>query len=260
MIKEKKISNRNKFFDKIIKSPERSQHVLTMFSEIAPRYDVMNRIMSLGLDLYWRRLAIKKANFNKGSSILDIGIGTGDMAREVIRQISDTNVVGLDNCPELVKWGQSKKAIKSVKWTIGDGRQLPFSDNSVDGVVAAFSIRNIPDLSFVFSEIYRVIAPGGKIVILDMVKPNSYLFNKIFKFYFKYIIPKLGKLVGSDPEAYTYLLPSIEHFYSSRELQNKLQSLGCSKIFTRDLMFQTVTICIYAKDKVNIVTDRRCCF
>lgn len=238
--------------DRIFKSPkDKIKYVNTLFTKIAPRYDFMNFILSLGLDQSWRRLAVQKARFAPGGRILDLGIGTGDMAFEVMRQVDESQIIGLDICAEIMNRGRSKIKLqnvpKSIQWVMGTGDYLPFPDHIFDGVVAAFSVRNMPNLPCIFSEIYRVIVPGGKLVLLDMVKPNGYFFQKLFKFYFQYIIPRLGKWFGSHPEAYTYLITSIENFYSSEGLRNALQNLGCRDIISKDIMFNTVTICIGTK-------------
>ncbi len=218
-----------------------------MFSKIAPRYDLLNRIMSLGRDLSWRKLAIREAAFAENSLILDLGAGTADMAREVLRANSDSTVIGYDNCTDLIQIGLKKVPAKSMKWIIGDGRKLPFRSETFNGVVAGFSVRNIPELNFVFGEIYRILKPDGKIVVLDMVKPERTLFKKIFRFHFTYIVPLLGKLIGSDPDAYSYLLPSIENFYTSKELHHQLVNLGCKQVRSQDLMVKTVSLCIGIK-------------
>lgn len=203
--------------------------------------------MSLGRDLSWRKLAIRKAAFPEKSTILDLGAGTADMALEVIRAHRDATVIGYDNCTDLIEIGQGKVPGRRMKWIIGDGRKLPFQAKAFDGVVAGFSVRNIPDLNFVFEEIYRILKPGGKIVVLDMVKPERKLFKKIFRLHFTYIIPLLGKIIGSDPDAYSYLLPSIENFYTSKELQQQFIKIGCKNVQSRDLMFKTVSLCVGTK-------------
>jgi len=218
-----------------------------MFARIAPRYDFLNRIMSLGRDVTWRKLAVKKAGFAEGATILDLGTGSGDMAQEVLRHTPNAWVIGYDNCAELLNIGRAKISDNAITWLIGDGQRLPFVDQAFTGVVAAFSLRNMSDLSFVFSEIYRVLAPAGKLVFLDMVKPVGFIYKLIFKFHFKYIVPRLGKWLGSDPEAYHYLLPSIENFHTADELKAMLQQADFQQITAQHLMLRTVAICIGTK-------------
>lgn len=240
------INNKTKF-RQIIDSPDRVDHVKNMFAKIAPRYDLLNRIMSLGRDLSWRRIAVRRAGFTTGSFVIDLGVGSGDMAREVLTQVKDSTIVGYDNCPELMEIGKNKISSQQLIWVVGDGRSFPFQANCFQGLVAAFSIRNMPQRDQVFAEIYRVLKPGGKVVILDMVRPRNTLFKFIFRFQFKYIVPVLGRLLGSDPDAYSYLLPSIENFYTAIELADKLKSIGCTEVYSKDLMFKTVSLAIGIK-------------
>ena len=241
------ISEKFDKYQKVFESKERAGYVRQMFSKIAPRYDMLNRIMSLGRDLSWRKLAIREADFPENSLILDLGAGTADMALEVFRAHDSATVIGYDNCDDLIRIGQHKVPDKSMKWIIGDGRKLPFPSATFDGIVAGFSVRNIPEPDFVFREMYRILKPDGKIVILDMVKPEGNLFKKIFRFHFTCIVPVLGKLIGSDPDAYSYLLPSIENFYTSKELHYQLINIGCKQVRSQDLMLKTVSLCIGTK-------------
>lgn len=221
-----------------------------MFARIAPRYDLMNRIMSLGMDLRWRRVAVRKAGLPAGSTVLDLGAGSGDVSRILLEHDPGYYVVSFDICPELIAYGRHKfEAVSECsRWMAGDGRFLPFSAECFNGVFAAFSLRNMADLSQVFDEIKRVLRRGGKIVILDMTQPDHWFYKKIFNFHFKYIVPRLGKWLASDPEAYLYLMPSIKNFYKANELKEKLSELGFSKIQIKKIMFQIVTLCIGTKN------------
>lgn len=232
-------------------SDERIQTVKWMFAQIAPRYDLMNRVMSLGLDMIWRRTAIRKAQFQSGDRILDLGTGSGDMVAELVRNIPDCMILAFDNCPELINIGRKKEEFHRISnpihWLLGDGRTLPFREETFNGIVAAFSIRNIPDLPLVFNELYRVTLPGGKIVILDMVQPAPKFYRFLFRFYFKWIVPLLGKFLGSHSDAYKYLYPSIKNFYSEKKIIETLKEIGCQQVNVKKFIFQMVTLCIGIK-------------
>ncbi len=232
-------------------SEEKIRSVKWMFAQIAPRYDLMNRLMSWGLDMIWRRTAIRKAQFQPGSRILDLGTGSGDMVAELAKKIPDCTLLAYDNCPELLRIGQKRKVFRKIstpiQWLLGDGRFLPFREKSFDGVVAAFSIRNMPDLPLVFNELYRVTVPGGRIVILDMVQPAPKFYQFLFKIYFKWIVPIWGKLLGSHSEAYRYLYPSIKNFYSEKKIIESLKEIGCQQVISKQFVFQMVTLCIGIK-------------
>ncbi|MBN2092942.1 ubiquinone/menaquinone biosynthesis methyltransferase [candidate division KSB1 bacterium] len=241
-----------KFSDKLfLNSEERIRTVKKMFAQIAPRYDLMNRLMSWGLDIVWRRTAIRSAQFQPGSRILDLGTGSGDMAAELSQKIADCTIFAYDNCPELLIIGRNRKEFQKfsnpVHWLIGDGRFLPFREKSFDGIVAAFSIRNMPDLPLVFHELYRATVPNGKIVILDMVQPTPKFYQFLFKFYFKWIVPIWGKFLGSHSEAYRYLYPSIKNFYSEKKIVEALKEIGCKQVISKKFIFQMVTLCIGIK-------------
>lgn len=230
---------------------QRAKAVQRMFSRISRRYDLLNRVMSLGQDLRWRRQAIRPAQFSPRSRILDLGIGTGDMARIVLQFMPDCQVIGFDNCPELMHLGRQNNgfpaAPDSLRWVLGDGRCLPFADRVFDGVVAGFSVRNIPETPAVLAEVYRILKPGGKFVLLDMVAPAGKFNRWIFETHFKYFVPVLGRLLGSDPDAYGYLYTSIVNFYSSARLRQAFEEHGFHTVCSQDVMFKTVTICTGTK-------------
>jgi demethylmenaquinone methyltransferase/2-methoxy-6-polyprenyl-1,4-benzoquinol methylase len=233
------------------KPHERTAYVNQLFARIAPKYDYMNRLMSLGQDLTWRRKAIKKAAFEPDSTILDLGVGSGDMSKMLLEEVPGVNVVGFDICEELIAEGRRKPALQSqsnpIQWLIGDGRMLPFADHRFDGIVAGFSIRNIPELPKVFREMYRVVKPGGKIVLLDMVEPENPVLRALFKTYFKYIIPPVAQYFATDPEAYCYLYPSIVNFHTAAKIRQSFIELACKEVESEDLMLQMVTICVAQK-------------
>jgi len=243
--------NSYEYLFKTSNTAERTRQVRDLFSKIAGRYDFMNRMMSLGLDLRWRHLAIQEAKFKPGSRILDLGIGTGDMAVKLLQQVPNCRLVGIDNCWDLMRLGQRKPRLKraspAIQMVQGDGRFFPFDENTFDGVVAGFSVRNIPDSPRVFSEIYRVLVPGGKCVLLEMVPPDGKLNQMLFKLYFKRLVPLLGKWFGSDLEAYAYLYPSIKNFLSAPQIKQALPAAGFTSVSIQNFMFRIITLCIAEK-------------
>jgi demethylmenaquinone methyltransferase/2-methoxy-6-polyprenyl-1,4-benzoquinol methylase len=228
-------------------SVERAGYVRSLFTKAAPRYDAMNRLMSLGRDRFWRRRAVKIAGIPAVSRLLDLGVGTGDLTVQILTQVPGCRVVGLDNCPELADLGRMKPKLGLVEWRTGDGRSLPFVDRSFDGVLAAFSIRNMPELPKVFSEIHRVLAPGGTLVILDMVQPSGLFARTFFRLYFGRVVPVLGRLFGSDPEAYLYLYHSILRFFSTPALRRALGAAGFEERRVEERMLKMILIWIGAK-------------
>ena len=243
---EGKMSGKGSKYEELVKSSEKTSTVKKMFSDIAPRYDLMNRILSLGRDLSWRRVAVRDADFDTDDVILDLGAGTGDVAREIIRSGKYKKIYGMDICEDLILHGRKKSEFQesneALLWILGDGRYLPFVSDSLDGIIAGFSVRNMANLSGVFSEIRRTLKPGGKLRILDMVQPGKGLFRWIFRMHFRYIVPVLGRLMGSEPGAYEYLLPSIENFHSAESLKTTFIDMGFKKVRVRKFMFNTVAL------------------
>jgi demethylmenaquinone methyltransferase / 2-methoxy-6-polyprenyl-1,4-benzoquinol methylase len=232
-------------FDRV----ERVEYVRSLFGRAAPRYDAMNRLMSVGRDRFWRRRAVGIAELPAAGRLLDLGIGTGDLAVEILARVPGCRVVGLDNCSELTDLGRVKPRLGSVKWRTGDGRALPFPDCSFDGVLAAFSIRNMPDLPKVFSEIHRVLVPGGKLVILEMVQPTAVFARALFRLYIGRVVPVLGRFFGSDPEAYLYLFQSILRFYTSSTLRRVLGAAGFEEKRAEERMLKIILIWIGIKEE-----------
>jgi demethylmenaquinone methyltransferase/2-methoxy-6-polyprenyl-1,4-benzoquinol methylase len=220
------------------------QEVRRMFSRIAPRYDLLNRVMSLGLDLSWRRHAVEKAGFPPGGRILDLESGTGDMAREILRHDAGSRVFGVDNCPGMLAQARKKRETKRVRWIVADGGVLPFSSGEFDGASAAFVLRNLPDASGAISEIRRVLRRRGRLALVDMVRPEGEICGAVFHVHLHRIVPALDRLLGSDPDAYSYLPGSIESFYSARRLREAFSKCGFVEVYFQEIMCRTVVICI----------------
>jgi len=237
------------------KTPQqKEQYITNLFSSIEKNYDFTNRVMSLGLDMGWRKKAIQKANFNDESLLLDVAAGTGDMSLAALKIKPEAQIIGLDFCRPLLQKAQSKfektNPDKAVNWIEGNGLQLPFKDASFDGAFTGFSLRNVAEVKTLFSELYRITKPGGKIVSLEMVKQHQRIPKLIFAIHFKRIVPFLGNLLSSNPEAYSYLPLSIENFFTADKLTDEISSVGWHNVTYKLKMFGFVAIHVGEKLKV----------
>ena len=244
-------SEKNPFAGRFETSEQKKNYVLNLFTSIPDHYDNMNRVMSLGLDMGWRRKAIRLANFKKDGILLDLATGSGDMILAARKYLSGAKIIGLDFCEPLMRLAQEKVNGKfnhqSVTWVQADAMKLPFENNSLDGAFTAFALRNVIEVKQVFSELYRVIRCGGKVVSLEMVRQNNPVLKKMFSFYFKNIIPRLGRWFTSYPDAYSYLPLSIENFYTADELSELISGIGWKNVQHNPLMFQNVAIHVAEK-------------
>ena len=236
----------NPFAGRFETSDEKKKYVLNLFSSIPDHYDNMNRVMSLGLDMNWRRKSIRLANFKTDGYLLDLATGTGDMILAAKKSLPNANFIGLDFCEPLMRVAQVKVNGKfnpaRLNWIQGDAMALPFEDSSLDGAFTAFALRNVISVKQVFTELFRVIRPGGKLASLEMVKQSNPTLKRLFSFYFKHIIPRLGRWLTSYPDAYSYLPLSIENFYTADELSGLLESIGWKNVQHHPVMFRNVAI------------------
>lgn len=248
---QKNTIKKNPFAGRFETSEEKKKYVLNLFSSIPDHYDHLNRVMSLGLDMGWRRKSIRLANFKKDGLLLDLATGTGDMILAAEPSLPKAKIVGLDFCEPLMRLAQEKVNGKfhqhQVSWIQGDALELPFADNSYDGAFTAFALRNVISVKQVFAELYRVIRPAGKVVSLEMVRQSYRVRQKIFSFYFRQIIPRLGRWLTSYPDAYSYLPLSIENFYTADELSKLISDVGWKNVKHHPLMFRNVAIHVGVK-------------
>jgi demethylmenaquinone methyltransferase/2-methoxy-6-polyprenyl-1,4-benzoquinol methylase len=214
--------------------------VRSMFDRIAGVYDVMNRVMTAGLDRHWRERAVDRAAVGPGDSALDVCCGTGDLAFELARRIGPTGrVVGSDFSERMLKLAREKElagrssngagAAAPVEFEWGDAMELPYSDGSFDAVTVGFGVRNLTDVQAGVSELGRVLRPGGRLVILEITQPQKPPLSIFFSLWFDRIVPVLGRLAG-DPEAYSYLPDSVRNFPPPRELGAIMDRAGLDEI------------------------------
>jgi len=208
----------------------KKNQVRQMFNNIAGRYDFLNRFLSLGIDRGWRKKAIALIRAQSQPRILDIASGTGDLAIEMAQQIKGARVTGLDLAPEMLRIGrqkaQKKQLSSSITFVEGDAENLPFQDNTFEVITVAFGVRNFEQPEKGLKEMNRVLKPGGQLIILEFSKTESRVFKGLFNFYFKYILPKIGRLLSRDAKAYQYLYESVQAFPSGNEFLKMLNRNG----------------------------------
>ena len=213
-----------------------------MFSHIAPRYDLMNRLMTVGQDMRWRREVIRRADLPARGRLLDLGAGTGDLARLGLHQYPGCHVAAADFTVEMMREGRKNPSSAELLWSAADALNLPFADETFDAVVSGFLLRNVTDLSRSLSEQNRVLKPGGRIVALDTTRPRSSLLSPFIRFHLHVVIPTLGGWLACQPAAYRYLPESTEQFLSAEQLAVSMQAAGFRKIGYHLLMFGTAAI------------------
>jgi demethylmenaquinone methyltransferase/2-methoxy-6-polyprenyl-1,4-benzoquinol methylase len=228
----------------VLPPPEqKATHVRAMFGRIARRYDLMNRLMTLGRDRAWRRYTVQQLDCTS-KIVLDVATGTGDMALEVRRQHPDTQVVGLDFTPQMLALALEKAGAPSprLSWVVADAMRLPFATASFDSVVTGFALRNVTDIPTAFAEMARVTQSGGRVASLEIAKPRTPVFGRLFGFYFYRIVPLIGSLISGQRAAYTYLPHSLTTFLRPNEIATVMRQAGWGQVRHRELTLGTVTV------------------
>lgn len=225
-----------------LQGQERADYVQDMFARIAGRYDTMNRLMTFGQDLRWRRTVIRLANLPAGGRLLDIATGTGDIAEEGLRQVPDLLSIGGDFTIEMMQAGKRQPGREAIRWTAADTLALPFPDNTFDAVTSGFLMRNVIDVPGAFREQLRVTKPGGRVVVLESSPPKDNLLKPFIKIHLNVIIPTLGNLVTGNADAYRYLPDSTQGFQGPDELAATMRAAGFVDVSYRLFMFGTIGI------------------
>jgi len=240
---------------------EKAAYVNRMFAEIAPRYDLMNRLMTGGQDVAWRRELIALCDLPPHGTLLDVGTGTGDIAKEALRQHPSATAIGCDFTFEMmavgrgrpptadhrrqVLDGERRSAVRrpsSVLFSQGDALHLPFPDNTFDAVTSGFLLRNVTDLNAALAEQVRVTKPGGRVICLETAPPSQAMLGPAVRFYMFRILPVLGKLISPRGSAYQYLPNSTLAFPEPDVLALKMERVGLKNVFYRRKMLGTVAI------------------
>ena len=223
----------------------KSDQVREMFAKIAPRYDFLNKLLSLGIDNRWRQSAARKIKSQPGGRVLDIATGTGDMALEAARATDDTvKIIGVDFCAPMVEIGRSKLDNSALgnRVTLGVAscEALPFHKDTFDSATIAFGIRNVADRHLGLREIQRILLPGGRAIILEFSNPKSRLFKSVYNFYFRRLLPAIGGLF-SDSGAYRYLPDSVLEFPDQETFKKIMNESGFVNVVHTDYTFGIVT-------------------
>jgi demethylmenaquinone methyltransferase/2-methoxy-6-polyprenyl-1,4-benzoquinol methylase len=226
-----KISLEEKFREK----GGKQSYVQRLFGRIARIYDIMNRLMSFGLDRYWRAFAARYLALATGELGLDLGVGTADLSIAVIRCSGPgTHMIGMDITPEMLDQGRIKLARLGlqdrIELRIGDAEHIDLPDNSVDGCCSAFTVRNLTDIRQGFREMLRVVRPGGRVVCLEISHPPGRFFGALFYFYFYKLAPLFGTIIGKAFEEYNYLPHSLTSFPDAPTLQAIMEEVGWSEV------------------------------
>lgn len=218
----------------------KKEQVAKMFNNIAHKYDFLNRFLSMGIDVYWRKKAITLLKPHNPKVILDIATGTGDFALEAMR-LKPQKIVGVDISLGMIEHGikkiQKKHLENTIELRLGDSEKLDFQDNTFDAVTVSFGVRNFENLKQGLKEIKRVLKPNGTLVVLEFSQPESSPFKEIYNFYFMNILPKFGKAISKDSAAYDYLPESVQHFPYGQAFVKILNELGFQNTQCRPLTF-----------------------
>lgn len=225
-----------------LKNTERARYVQIMFGRIAERYDLLNRIMTFGQDVHWRKEAIRRLDIKVNTTIIDLGTGTGDIAFEIANSHPSVFVVASDFTPEMIRVGKARPDGSKVAWVIADAEMLPFASASAAGVISGFLLRNVSDLDKALAEQHRLLTSGGKVVSLDTSPPRKNLLRPFLNFHLNYIIPFLGKFIAGDAEAYAYLSSSTEKFLTAENLAERFKKAGFDGVGYLRRMLGTVGI------------------
>lgn len=226
------------------------QQVGRMFDGIARHYDLLNHVLSFGIDKGWRRKSIELLADRKPKDLLDVATGTADMAMAAHRMLG-CNVTGCDISEKMIEVGQRKvndaKLADVITLRVADAEQLPFSSNRFDAATVAFGVRNFQSLSKGLADMARVLKPGGRLVVLEFSTPSNAIFRAVYNFYFRHILPLIGGAVSSDRQAYAYLCQSAMCFPSGKEFEKHLEAAGLKPISSTPLTFGIATVYLASK-------------
>lgn len=232
-------------------SEEKKEQVAGMFDSIAVRYDVLNRFLSGGFDISWRKKAIAELRSLHPQHMLDVATGTADVALLMQKMLQPSSILGIDISEGMLEIGRKKIAEKKLEHIIrletGNSEAINFADNTFDAITVAFGVRNFQHLDAGLSEMLRVLKTGGKLIVLEFSRPSNSVMKKLYSWYMKSVTPGVGKLVSGNGEAYSYLEQSVQLFPEREDFLNILSKNGFKNVYYKPL---TLGICcIYGAEK-----------
>lgn len=217
-----------------------------MFDKIAYRYDFLNRFLSVGIDITWRKKALKQLRVLQPETLLDVATGTADVAILAARLLKPKKIIGIDISEGMLNLGREKllksRLNQQIELQIGDSEAINFPDSSFDAVTVAFGVRNFEHLELGLSEIYRVLRRGGKLVVLEFSKPKSKGIEKLYNLYMGIVAPEIGRIFSKNCEAYQYLNDSVKHFPEGKDFTAILDSTGFKETSCKRLSFGICSI------------------
>jgi demethylmenaquinone methyltransferase/2-methoxy-6-polyprenyl-1,4-benzoquinol methylase len=230
-----------------VPAAEKAGMVRRVFESVAPRYDLMNDLMSGGVHRLWKDTLVDVANPRPGEKFLDVAGGTGDVAFRILkRQGERPDVTVCDINPAMLEVGRDRAIdrglVRGLAWTTGDAEDLPFSDRSFDGYTIAFGLRNVTDIDKALAEAHRVLRPGGRFHCLEFSRVRSAAIGRLYDSYSERALPLIGRLVAGDAESYRYLHESIRRFPPQKELATRMTAAGFANVAWRDMTLGVVAL------------------
>ncbi len=237
------MSLRGRIREHLDEPADKRGYVRDLFGRIAPRYDLTNDVMSLGLHRLWKRKLMELAEIEPGQTVLDLAAGTGDLALAARARVApDGRVVAADLTPEMMAVGAGREGGRRIRWVTADALELPFEDSSFDRVVIGYGLRNFPDLERSLREIFRCLRPGGRLASLDFGKPSSRLLRRLYMGYLDASTAVVGWLLHRDPEAYLYIPESLRAYPAQDEVADLMHRAGFQHCVWTDVMFGTMAL------------------
>ncbi len=234
------------------KTEEKSVYVEQMFNKIAQKYDLFNDIITFGMHRYWKKFLVCQTGLGSENRCLDLCCGTGDIAREILRQHPSCKVSGLDFSTEMLGIAESKNTKDaSIKYVQGDAMNIPFTEAFFDAVTVGYGLRNVQDLRGCLQEILRVLRPGGVLVSLDVGKVSLPLLAELNHFYFFHVVPLIGKLLMSGEKMFQYLPQSSVEYPNQEFLKNLMTEAGFQKVEFHNFVFGASTVHVACKSAKN---------